>query len=454
MQTLSKAREQQLIDAVKTAVDMVDNDGVSPNEALEKVARQEKWGQEMIRFASHAYNTGRQTAQREAGKSIMDKFASFELADPDKIIGKVWPKNVKSAADTAMETTVSDDYSRPPAWLNQQQRAARIKVASADLPALSERKAQPLSADPKTAMSRHYARHLDLKRAVEEARYKAGAAYDELLGGMGMLRQYFKQPLRGRLPFATVEKAAAIYYGPKTKPLLDYVYRTNRLREDRADQVKTASTHAIDHEAQPFNLIRYCCELADTVAEKRAAHAEAQETLTKHANDKLAQYAPGPVEPLKAPGSLIPEEAAAPKAANWLGGTMLGAATKGILDPALKDDMPSPDEGVKSDYLELTDPSHENALRKIRAQAMLGELLDDEVIGGYDPQQVMQAYNELSQMAPKASLQPMAMRAMLRRQLQGNVEPFEAKETADLEKTLRQTNQPQNLMPQARNAIL
>ena len=39
MQSLSKSDEQQLLDGVKMAVDLVDGQGLSPNEALQKVAQ-------------------------------------------------------------------------------------------------------------------------------------------------------------------------------------------------------------------------------------------------------------------------------------------------------------------------------------------------------------------------------------------------------------------------------
>ena len=38
MQSLSRSDEQKLLDGVKQAVDLVDNEGQSPNDALQKVA--------------------------------------------------------------------------------------------------------------------------------------------------------------------------------------------------------------------------------------------------------------------------------------------------------------------------------------------------------------------------------------------------------------------------------
>ena len=81
-------------------------------------------------------------------------------------------------------------------------------------------------------------------------------------------------------------------------------------------------------------------------------------------------------------------------------------------------------------------------------------MMDDEVIGTHEPDQVLRAYNELSQMAPETSMQPMAMRALMRRHLQGNMEPFESKEVTDIEKGIRATQKQPSLVGEAPNNVL
>jgi len=81
MQTLSKEAENKVILAVKQAVTLVDEDEMSPVDAIEKIARDSSWGPDMVRFASYAYNTGRQTYQRQENDNALEKFADFPLAD-------------------------------------------------------------------------------------------------------------------------------------------------------------------------------------------------------------------------------------------------------------------------------------------------------------------------------------------------------------------------------------
>ena len=90
---------------------------------------------------------------------------------------------------------------------------------------------------------------------------------------------------------------------------------------------------------------------------------------------------------------------------------------------------------------DLNDPVHDEQLRQIRTKAMLYSLLNnDSVLSSYKPQEVLGAYNNLSALAPRASRQPLLATSVLRRwTTQGGIEPFEAKEIGDIEKTLQQT---------------
>ena len=90
---------------------------------------------------------------------------------------------------------------------------------------------------------------------------------------------------------------------------------------------------------------------------------------------------------------------------------------------------------------DLGDPAHEQQLRQIQTQAMLQDLMsNDEVISGYEPDTVTEAFNEISESMPRASNRAAFMRPLLRKRLtQGAMEPFEAAEMANIEKTLGQS---------------
>jgi hypothetical protein len=66
----------------------------------------------------------------------------------------------------------------------------------------------------------------------------------------------------------------------------------------------------------------------------------------------------------------------------------------------------------------------------------------DDPVSGHDPDQVLNAYNEIAQLAPHLAEQPAALRPALARRLQGGVQPFETKELADTEKSIVQSRRP------------
>jgi hypothetical protein len=90
----------------------------------------------------------------------------------------------------------------------------------------------------------------------------------------------------------------------------------------------------------------------------------------------------------------------------------------------------------------LSDPVHENILRAIQAKAELSDFLaNDDVISGYDPEEVIRAYNEIARLSPRSATQPAVIRPLLEKRLtQGRMEPFEAAEMANIEKTISESS--------------
>lgn len=465
MQTLNTQDEQKLIQAVKEAVTLVDDEKLSPDQALEKVARAQKWGRDMVKFASYAYNTGRQTAQREVGTSILSKLAGFPIADADAIIEKIWPVNVKSAVDIMMATAVSDEYDGPPSWPSEIDKGGHVKAAAHCELKMVEKPPSPLEPEPYVKMASAYNEHLEFKKAAEEARHQAAMAKEATIGALGRMAAHFQHSPAGI--DAAFQVAETYDYG--TKAALDKLYtfivQRNSMgkivtaedgglsRAPRQRQAVDISALTVDHSAAPYSLIKACMDKAVAVHEKEAAHEVALAAMKKQA-ESLRPFTGTPAldQNSQVPSSLlngIDKESLA-----WMGAGLVGGGTKSLVDRALSD-MPKPTAALEEAQLsELESPEHEGELRKIRAQALIAEMMDDEVIGTHEPDQVLRAYNEISQMGPETSMQPMAMRALMRRHLQGNMEPFEAKEVTDIEKGIRATQKQPSLVGEAPNNVL
>jgi hypothetical protein len=100
----------------------------------------------------------------------------------------------------------------------------------------------------------------------------------------------------------------------------------------------------------------------------------------------------------------------------------------------------------RKDLQDLMDPAHESEIRNIQSEAMLNDLLaNDEVIKGYDPEEVIDAYNEVSQFAPYASNKKAIMRDLMRKRLAGGaaaLDQFTVGEALKQQDTMRTMSSP------------
>lgn len=440
MKTLDEREEKALLDAIKRAVDLVDNKGMTPSEAIEKVARDDKMTPGTIKVVCAAYNTGRQTAQREAHSNILDKLASFPLADSDAVIKSIY--HGPTEAEKKASVAVHADYAAPPSWLRQ---PGREKLAAAPV-SLVDKPLEPLKPDPMHALNRAYGSVAKAKQAADEASRQASAAEDRLRKHVSELVTYFRKAACYRLPFETVEKAAYVYFGGVVQPLMQMTYERSRLREKRASADPTIQRVPIDLNAEPFSIIRDCVKAAEDVNRLRAVLKVGQEKL---ASTKEAAFRPFSQAGLSnghgqqsTTSSSEADGLWSKEAAGLLGTPAIGAMVGSMLTRSMGSGIPkTKDELIEDAWMDLESPEHQNEIRKIKVHAMLNGMMTDpdDPISGYEPDKVLQAYNEIAQLAPRAAEQPAAIKPLLRRRLAGNIEPFEAKEVADIEKGLTAT---------------
>lgn len=418
--------EQRLLTAVQQVSQLVD-DGQQPTAALTKVAAAAQLGPGLIRTVGYAFNTGRQLAQMGQGTSLVTKFAAFPLAEPETVIAQLYPAEVKTAAQQREATAVDAAWQRPPDWVHAR---ARAKAASAALPPSPP--VPPPPPDPVHSLRRRYGNYERVKRAAETSRCAAAVRLDALHVQMAKLASYFKQFADRRLPLGHVEKAAADRYGAAaTAALFQYVRQFSHCRDKAAAGPLPTG---LRWDAEPLTLVANCVRLGQEVQTCREKAAADQTVLTQHREECFGPFAPA--RPTKEAASVVPMT---------VGGLMANALA----------DMPrSRNEMVEAGTRELDDPEHLAALRRIRAQAMLAHMLTDpeDTISGHDPDEVLHAYNEIAQLGPRVAEQPAAIGPLLRRRLQGHVQPFEAKEVTDIEKGLAATKPQQGSIVNAASA--
>jgi len=493
-ETLDTREEQQLLTAVKQANDLVVS-GLSPNAAIEKVARDNGFGPGKIRLMGQAYNTGQQLAQwRTESKSILDKLASYELCDPQKVIDNIYKTS------TTKEASVSVEYTRPPHWLKN---ATREKTASYKLPTTQTEAYKP---EPTEAVEKAFSVIQRHKLAADEARRQAAEATDKVRADVAQVVTYFKQASYARLPFELVETAARSYYGDPAVTLLDLTYKSAGLREKRASAAVPVLRQPLNQQAAPFTLIKAALASAercnslkkiakDLDAKTKEVKAEelrpfveagkaqqsaetspwlksaaalfvnekqafgfGTEVAAIAAGDILAHKAThgeqeddpyGDISGLDEDLNAVRQQAALAKRRKPVEkkaflGAGIGAALGGSMGRTMGSPGKTKDDLVDDAWMGLEDPEHDNALRKIRAHAMINQLMTDpdDPISGYDPDSVLNAYNEISSATPRLAQNVATLRPALRKRLEGHQEPFEAKELLEIEKGLAQSKNP------------
>lgn len=487
MSNLTSSDEQRLLESVKQAVHYVDENNMSPNDAIVKVARDMSLSPGFVRAAVSAFNNGRQVSQWNANETTLDKLAEFPIADYDTVHRQIWGKTEKEANDvyTDLGAEVHSDYQKAPMWAK---RDSLSKLATMDLGI--EKKAEdevPEYVQKHQATKQAnatYDSYAKVKRAHEEARVKHSAARDNLTTRLAVLTNYFKKFAQDRIPFDVVDKAAQSYYGAKGEMLMD-IMAERFPKEKRASDTKRYWDKPLPKESEPFTSIERAIKAASDLSTAADDLQRSKEALDA-ARETLVPFAEAPTAPKSAKDttfsiSLIdggegqPTEEAkeakedwcphcdgggpksecirghaddneeAEKSSGLVTGMLIGNATKPLVDELVSG--AAADRRVAGAVAGLEDLQHDDELRKIKAQVMLAEMMGDpdNPISEYEPEQVLNAYNELTQLAPRLSQQPAAMQPLLAKRLAGHVEPFEVKEIGDMERGLQQT-QDQNIL--------
>jgi hypothetical protein len=426
MRPLSKEAETKLMAAIEKAASLV-NTGEEPNAAIIKVAAAEHIPAGHINIMVHAYNTGRTTSTREKGASANEKAADFKLADADTIIDALFPKVVKTSAALSSEKTISTEYAVSPAGFLSRRKATMEKAAAA-ITALPEKTYVAPPRDEHAAAMREHSKRAADKLALEEVRRLATVAYSKAANAMDDLATYFRTA--DRIPFGDVKKEAELRVGAEGVSVLVKLAEVYPWLNKQAATDKNYFGNAA-----PYALI-------ETVIEKLAEYKEHQAAFNAlNPTKKEAAQKPEPttgsilynpleesLELKKASASLSPLPTGPVSMTRQLGENLY-TGTSGYF-------AKNPADLRNEAFDEITDPNHERKLRNIKAQSTLADMItNDPVISGYDPREVTNAFNEISELAPNFADSTAAMQALLRKRLEaGQLADFDVKQLLELEK--------------------
>lgn len=433
MNTLTRDQEQTIIKAAEDVVDLV-NTGLHPNDALFKVASEESLTPDYVRRLTEVFNTSRILAHFKT--AAPEKRADeFPLASASNVLNRLYPEKVETEEVKAARANCHSTWFSPPLDFTHVPRLEKVALTTIELTTTCA----PPDLDLLVKRSRL---HVDsLERSIDVAA-NDDAYYREMLRRAVVKAAAHFCSLEHR-PFDVVENNVLTKHGSVAKPLMNAIFiacRGEQCGEKRGEAF--AGQRLTESETEPYvsieEALRHASEWCKSASETQALRDEL--STFKFGFDarmkKLAELRrpriPFPFEGIKLAVGWLPAVAST---------TFIGSK----LNEMLGDD----DSSLKfeQEVQQSIDPEQNAQIRGAKVKAMLNELMtSDPVISGYDPQQVLLAYNEISQMTPRVAEQPAILRGMLARRLEmGRTEPFEAEQAITAETGLQRVENPSRM---------
>lgn len=437
IQRLTKESEERISAALSEVADLT-SAGEHPNDAIVKIASQRQLPAGHVRLMVRAFNNGRTLGHFRNHDTLQEKAASFPLADASEVLERMFPSEVASNAEKTASTAIASDYTMSPqGWLHRRNKAVtgqRLleKAASADKQQqVSDYPDNPLRAGRKaiSKIADYRREHTRVKDAAIKASYKVASAVSEV-------GEYFRRP--DAYDAGEVKANAAAHLGPPAAKLLDHAATFTKRAADSPQRM----THRVDWAQPPYSLVKSAIDAMHEFIEKRAALEQFENELPQRTAETLRPF--GKSGPSVIVGSVWDNHSPTKQAsvagfglAGLAGGLSRGLGSK--LLPASREEL------VQKKLKELGSPDHEDKLRAIRAQTMMHELMAaDPVISGHPQEDVIEAFNHLSEVAPRAMQQRVMARALVRKYLEqaANVDPFDIDQLLDVEEKIQQRDMP------------
>jgi hypothetical protein len=437
---ISQQTEAKLMDVLSKVAELTAA-GDNPNTAIVK-AGEGRLRPGEIELVVRAYNIGRTNCQREDNDSLFEKNATFELADSDIVTEQLFPSAVKTAAQHTLSTVVSSDYTQPGVSIARQMKMAKAPIM--EWPA-----APPMEKQAREQLdTRAHARRVaDLHRATREYENKRAAhrsTVQKLAQTVNAFGDYFRGA--GAHSQATVKAAATILHG---EVVTNAVFTAMAEAQPGLTKIASAKRPATKLAASD-PVLRMFTDVVAAAAACKESHA-AVTALAGGVTEKRAEMYPAKSVAVPAGNSVL--DADFKKKAFLPSIKDIGNSVNNNLS-ALKgygDTRTATEPAVQKALYELTDPDHEEQLRQLQAQTSFQELLArDKVLQGYDPRHVADAYSQVTQASPNLATQPMALQALMRKQLeQGHMDTFDVNDMIGMNNNLQSRFSGMNDMQQA-----
>lgn len=426
MDKLSEQDEKRIMAGLERVITLT-NQGEHPDQAIFKIASDEKLSPPIVSRMAEAYNVSK-TLSHMKHASGSARAESFKLANPVQILDKMYPAVVETPVSKAAALFKPDEYTRS--------ETRNFNKVAACGPMPKSEKPTPYPRDPSIQERKNYDKREGMKKKASSLLSDARGKFYQVMELAKEAGAYFRQV--GHVPFKEVETQVLRAHGELGKTAMDMVYTFGNIKEARAGDV--ASGMAWYHAGtDPYLAIERLIKVGQEfhTASRVAARAELELSGFEEKIGAVKTASSGLLLD-DALGGGPPRSHQVKRAVSDLTGALQQAGTLGldILGPGAKTE-----ESVRRKTLsEVLDPEHETKLQGLKMKAVLNDFLaNDPVLSMHDPHEVATAYNQLAELSPLVAQQPAVVRGMLRRMLQqeGVVEPFEAQQATTIERHLR-----------------
>lgn len=439
---LTKESEERISSALSKVATLT-NDGESPNDAIVKVATERKIPVGHVRLMVRAFNNGRSLSHIRNHDELTEKAASFTLADASEILERMFPSEIKTPAEKAASVAIAQDYNLSPVgWL---QRRARVEQRATLTKAAADREPIELTSYPELperAGRQAVSQLADLRREHRMIKDAAIAACYAVADTVNAVGEYFRSP--DALDIAEVRVNASAAFGDAAGRLVGQAGAFTK----RAMEWSGQCTHVVNYDEAPYSLIKTALDAMADFNDKRSALDTLEAELPEKRAETLRPFGLSSETDVIV-GSVWDNQSQTKEAAGLLGLSLagfMGGSARGMaekISPKSREDL------VQEKLQELASPEHEDKLRAIRVQTMIHEMMaGDSVISGYDPEAVMEAYNHLSEVAPRAMQQRVMAQALIRKYLEqaSAIDPFDVDQLLDVESKITDRDMPTQLM--------
>ena len=445
MKKLSKDAEDRLLVAIEKAAALA-SDGLPPSDAIAKAAAETGVPPGHVNLMVYAYNTGRTTRQREDGDDVFSKSADFELADAQAVLEKLYPNQVKTAAAARQQTVVSTSYALSPSGILDRRESRQIKQAGQavdwrswsrgeNLPDVQATTPPPLPGDPVYAVKKAYSNARRRQDEIDEARRRMHAAHDRMAATFTELTEYFKEAYAQ--PITVVRGQVELLHGAKAAQLIDEIVKVTPglLKLSHHKRASYDPSRLAPADGAAYGLVSQFLDQLDEYKREKRAYEQTLTTNRGAIEETLAPFVVSPASVLDAPAFWVEAEKQAAGFGQYLMPGLMGASAATNVMKGLGAAEGERAKALTNASADLVDPRHEQKLRNIASAATLQDMmLNDPVVSSYPAEDVITAYNDIVELAPRAANQRLVVQSLLRKRMaQGAFDPFEVDQLLGME---------------------